>query len=235
MKKSNLGAVKSMAISFLYLPIEETAFSPAVVQHPIFESALTAIKKDGEPKIVNILDNKDDYDCAIAQREEMFKNCDSVLDVYMMIRKSYRLTFLKFVEQDLSREDMSKLLADAWTTSENPNQDVNVSLTLATKWFKKADKHVLMDEEDYKVYESLPGVFKVYRGVSVSRNPHGMSWTVNKEKAVWFANRFNTADESGYVQAATAHKEDVLAYFNTMGEDEIVINTKSLYDIKIEK
>lgn len=235
MKNSDVESVKSMAISFLHLPIEETEFSPIVVQHPIFESAITSIKKDGKMKMVNLLENKEDYNCAIMQLEKRFNQCDNVLNIYMMIRGSYRLTFLKFIEKHLSCEDMSRLLADAWTTSENPNQDVNVSLSLATKWFKKADKRVLMSEEDYKVYESLPDVFKVYRGVSVGRNPQGMSWTANKEKARWFANRFNTESENGYIQAATVHKEDVLAYFNNRDEDEIVINTKSLSDIKIEK
>jgi hypothetical protein len=94
--------------------------------------------------------------------------------------------------------------------------------------FKKCDKKYLMTDEDYQVYEQLPETFTIYRGVAVGRNPKGLSWTQNLETAKWFAHRFDQKDKKGYIQIGTAKKENVLAYFNTRNEDEIVYNSRRL-------
>ena len=228
LKTTDLDGVKDTAISFLNIDIKETPISPIVVDHPIFESGIIALKSeainiltpDGSKKV------KDSY-------TKKIKNSNDLVSVYMIIRKAYRLTFLKYIKPYLSIEDFSELLADAQVSSENPNQDANCSLSLLTRWLKEADKQVLMTEEDYKVYCNLPDKFKVYRGVAVGRNPKGLSWTPNYNKAVWFSQRFDTEDKKGYVQAATVKKGKVLAYFDTRGEEEIVVNTRDLIGIEI--
>ena len=123
-KETNLKLVKSMAIAFLNLPVEETELSPICVMHPIFENGFVYIQTD--KKIVNILENKENIHKAIKERENTINNAKDVFSVYFIIRKSYRLTFLKYIKDYLSEEDFSKLLADAWVSSENPNQDMNV-------------------------------------------------------------------------------------------------------------
>ena len=195
LKTTDLNGVKDIAISFLNIDIKETPISPIVVDHPIFESGIIVLRSEA----INILtpdglkEVKDSY-------IERIKSSKNLIGVYMIIRKAYRLTFLKYIKPYLSIEDFSELLADAWVSSENPNQDANCSLSLLTKWFKEADKQVLMTEEDYKVYCNLPNKFKVYRGVAVDRNPKGLSWTPNYNKAVWFSKRFDTEDKKGYVK-----------------------------------
>jgi hypothetical protein len=92
--------------------------------------------------------------------------------------------------------------------------------------FKKADKKILMTEEDYEVFMSLPDEIVVYRGVAVGRNPNGLSWTDDYEKAKWFSNRFNTEKEVGYIQKAVVQKKNVLAYFNTRHEKELVCDIR---------
>lgn len=232
MNKTNLEAVKDVAISFLYMPVEETDFSPIVVMHPIFETGLIAIDIDGKYKIVNIVENRKNLNIAIKRYGERIKNCKDVTGIYLIIRKSYRLTFLKFCENYLSIHDFSELLADAWVSSENPNQDANCSIPLLTKWFKKSDKRILMNDKDYKKYSNLPDTFTIYRGIAVGRNPDGLSWTNNYNNARWFAHRFDIGDKKGYIKVATAHKKDVLAYFNTRDENEIVININTLTNIR---
>ena len=152
--------------------------------------------------------------------------------IHFLIRAPYRLAFIKQCEQYLSEKDFAGLLADAWVSSENPNQDANCSISCLIKMFKRCNKKYLMQEKDYEVYKSLPDTFNIYRGVAVGRNPKGLSWTQNLETAKWFANRFNRGTKKGYVQMGIAKKEHVLAYFNTRNEDEIVYNSKKL-DISI--
>lgn len=232
-KQTDLKSIKSIALAFLYLPVEETDFSPIVVMHPIFENGFVGIKINGEFIMVNILESEENLEKAIKTWRTNIENAKDAAQVYAFIRKSYRLTFLKYIEKYLSEKDFTELLADAWVSSENPNQDVNVDIPTLTKWFKKSDKRLLMVEEDYQVYISLAPEIKIYRGVAVGRNPKGLSWTQSYKEAEWFANRFNTADQKGYIQEATIKKENVLAYFNTRGEEEIVANIKDVTNLRI--
>lgn len=175
-------------------------------------------------QMVNILDNQDDLFYAQKQYEQNIVKQTDVHGVYMIIRKSYRLTFLKFIKEYLSIKDMSELLAHAWVSSENPNQDVNVPVNVVAKWFKQADKIVLMDKDEYAYYQSLPQTITAYRGVAIGRNPMGLSWTCNIDTAKWFANRFNTKTKKGYIQSIEIDKSYVLAYFNGRNEDELVLD-----------
>lgn len=229
LKQSNLDDIKSMAITFLYIDVTETEMSPIVVQHPIFENGIQALKVDEEMELVNILENNDNLELVRQQVKHMIMDAENIWEVYMIIRKSYRLTFIKHIYQYLSVQDMSKLLAHAWVTSENPNGDANVSLRTAISWFRKSDKRVLMDDYEYKIYQSFPEKLQIYRGVSVGRNPKGLSWTNSFTTAEWFAHRFDKDNKRGYVQSAIVDKKDILAYFNTeRAEQEIVVDSSSL-------
>lgn len=233
LKKTNLDACKELAIAFLHMPIEKTIWSPVVVTHPIFESGFYNYKDGNSFKICDILEDERARNQAITNTEKAILQASDAYSVYFIIRNSYRLAFLKHAKNYLSLADFSKLFADAWVISENPNQDPNVSIKTLVSWFKQADKRVLMSDEDYQVYDSLPERITVYRGVGFGRNPKGLSWTANRSTAEWFAHRFDTEDNKGYIQKATIDKSTVLAYFNRRGEDEIVVDSKGL-KIRIE-
>ena len=234
-KETNLKEISDVVTSFLYTDYEIVNNIPPQIAiiHPIFESTIAGVPDGDNCKIVDFYNNDDNLQLVRESFLKRIKSSTNINGLYCIVRKSYRLTFLKFAEPFLSRNDMSELLADAWTTSENPNQDVNVKLSTIVKWFKNANKKVLMSEEEYEVYQSLPDKFTVYRGVADGRNPNGLSWTKNKNKAEWFSHRFDKNDSIGYVQSAIADKKDVLAYFDSRNEDEIVIDPKTLDDISI--
>ena len=99
-----------------------------------------------------------------------------------------------------------------------------MSVSLAARWFRLADKKSLMYDDEYETYTALPENFIVYRGVTPGRNPNGMSWTREYDKAEWFSNRFG----EGYVLEGTVNKKDVLAFFSRRGEEEIVIEAKNV-------
>ena len=225
---TDIKSIKAMALAFLNLPVEKTDYSPIVVLHPVFESGFVSAKINGKRTMVNILESEENLRIATQVWEDNIKRANDASQIFAFIRKSYRLTFLKYIKQYLSNKDFSILLADAWVSSENPNQDINVPLKTAISWFKKADKKSLMNEEDYEYYQSLPETITVYRGVAVGRNPQGLSWTCNKKTAEWFANRWSEVNGKGYVQVAEVKKSNVLAYFNTREEDELVVDTNNI-------
>lgn len=222
-KETDLTAIKNILKDFLHMPVEETEYSPIVVQHPIFESGISYVNN----KMTDIM--TPEGFAAVAKRvEEDIDKIDDAFGCVNILRQSYYLTFLKFAKESLSLTDFSMLLGRFWTEEENPNGDVNVPVSLSARWFKSTDKQALMYDDEYKTYKDLPETFTVYRGVTPGRNPDGMSWTRALSKADWFSRRFG----DGYVLEGIANKKDVLAFFSRRGEEEVVIEAKKVKNKK---
>ena len=81
-----------------------------------------------------------------------------------------------------------------------------------------------MDEEEKKKYDSLPEYFTVYRG---ARDPDGYSWTLDVEKARWFASRWG--QDLSVFSKKVNKLEDTVAYFNSRNEEEILLNEDHHY------
>lgn len=223
MKSTNLDKVKSMALAFLYIDVKPSRILPMSVCHPFFNSVMADLPDYG---IFNILEDTEHFEVIRQKYKQRILNSDCVQDIMSIIREPYQLGFLKNIVPSLSQTDLSQLLSMIWVNIENPNQDVNASVSEIARWFKKADKESLMNQEDYEVYCNLPECFTVYRGVAAGRNPDGLSWTRSLHRAEWFAHRFDKKEQQGYVREANVLRKDVLAYFNTRGEEEIVVHVK---------
>ena len=233
-KETNLQKIREATELLLLVPFSVIEDIPFFVSHPIFNITTVYLKHCGDKRYYNLLD-ADDYHIIVNDYRERIMNA-SVLGCYMMMRTPYKLTWLKYCEEYLSEKDLAKYLAYSWVEEENPNQDANCPISYLVKLFKKCNKQYLMTEEDYKIYQNLSDEITVYRGVAVNRNPNGLSWTQNLKTAQWFANRFNTETNKGYVQTAIVSKSKVLAYFNTRNEDEIVcrVPKKDIHILKGE-
>lgn len=90
-------------------------------------------------------------------------------------------------------------------------------------------KKSLWMELNFSTYESLPEQIKIYRGEQFGGNRKGLSWTMDRNIAEWFAKRFQ---KNGYVKSGIAYKDDILAYFNCRNEKEIVIS--KVHDVSTE-
>lgn len=75
------------------------------------------------------------------------------------------------------------------------------------------------------VLASLPETIMVYRGIQKDATTNALSWTLDKNVAEWFANRFNN---NGTVVEVTINKKYVFAYINGRNEKEVVVNYKKL-------
>lgn len=224
-KKSNLDYVKEVAKSFLYVEIEKTEFSPMIVIHPFFDSGIVGGTVNKKNEFFNIVENDDDLQYVRLQFKKNIEQCDSVYQVFNLIRKPYRITFFKYVHDELSIYDHSKLLSKIWIMSENPNVDVNVSVKTLIKWFKKSDQKILMDKYEYKSYMELSEEIDIFRGVGTKGNPNGISWTTDFDVAKWFAKRWN---DCGYVIKAKIRKNSILAYYLRRNEFEIIADINDI-------
>lgn len=145
--------------------------------------------------------------------------------------------FLAFVEirADLESEPPElywRLLADTWTRDELPTRAERVWRAL---WGDpRPGRAATMDEGERAVVAALPEPVTVYRGCGDETHKSGLSWTLDRERAVWFAH--NAAIGWGAARAGLAPvaglrpllvtgevaRGDVLAYLNGRGEREII-------------
>lgn len=102
---------------------------------------------------------------------------------------------------------------------EHPLQDINVTKNEMLKWFSQIG-----------YTSNLSGIVTIYRGVSSKKYRDGLSWTLDKDKAEWFATRFT---QEGVVYSATVKSENILYYITDRGEEEIIVDPKKL--IHVEK
>ena len=211
-KQTNLAEVKLTALALLSTEINETPYSPMIVKHPFTDTGVSAIP-DGKGG-VEMIDLTED-DAQLRWRQSMARQidkADSAYAIYMMVTKPYALTFLKFAQPSLSREDMSQILASAWTRSEAPHQDVNVTVNQLLRMFKQADPTCLMEQDEYIQFKTLDDTVTVYRGVTPhnAKSVKALSWSLNQETAEWFAHRFG---ENGTVYEAQIDKKAYIRIF----------------------
>lgn len=229
MKTTNIEEIRDLAIVFLHFDATPNKQLPFVIDHPYFDSVIVGLGKE-------LIDIREEENLKKVREKytEMIRTGD-LTRIMLMIRSPYRFTFLKYAKPYLKKADFDEWLAHLWVESENPNQDVNVSIRTFISWFRKADKRTIMTEEDYDYYSKLPDVVEVYRGVAVGRaEQKGLSWTCKYETADWFSKRFDNIKEGkfGYIIKAKINKEDVFAYFNTRNEDEVLCNSSKIYDVE---
>jgi len=234
MKETNMKEIKKVCLFLLSLPYEETEI-PSFLIHPFITSTIYPVDTDGEKQFVNILESEENYQRVVNIYTEMINNAKGIPNLYVFLHKPYRTVFFKLANKYMSEEDYNTYLADAWYATENPNQDVNVSLPEWKEMFKKANKELLMEDDEYEIYKNLPenDLITLYRGVGVNRNPDGFSWTDKYETAKWFAERWGKTVKDGiFILKGQCYKKNILAYFDVRSESEYVIDPHDMINIE---
>lgn len=229
-KEIQLQRAKSLAITFLHIPMTSTAFSPVVVMHPFFESAFLHDKQG----VFNAQAEEARYDKYLIHfRDNAINKCEDLSGLLSLIRKSYRLTYLLYMikEKIITKKECGNFLAEHWTIIENLSTDTNVKKAAALSWIRAADKDKLMDKGELKKYNAFPEILTVYRGCGTMKALRGMSWTLSEEKARWFADRFATG-QGGVTYRAKIRKEDIVAYMNNRGEQEVIVDYRKIFDVE---
>ena len=112
------------------------------------------------------------------------------------------------------------LVGYVWQDSENIRQNLGKWKRL---WGRPIDaRQACMSAEDERVFNSLPERIEVWRGTSHKRYIDGLSWTLDRETAIWFARRFCSKPRIPLVAKGIVKNGDVLAYFGERNEREIV-------------
>lgn len=225
----DLNNLKEMAITLAYaVPITPNKDFPFICVHPFTDSTVCFLK-NGTPCD---LTSEPEKELWLTELKKVIMSIKNFSTLWIMIGNNWKLTYLKYTKNYFSKSEFANYLADAWVLAENPNTDVNCSHETLIKWFRNADKKSLMEKDDYDIWINFPDSLKIYRGVGVSRNEKGLSWTFDKDEATWFAQRFNYSNQHGHLLEGVIEKKNILAYFNTRGEKEVLADYTKIESIK---
>jgi hypothetical protein len=131
--------------------------------------------------------------------------------------RPYRLDAFTLIQSKLSDTQYWSLLSDIWTDTENQWQGLNKWKQLLSS--NRPSRHYLMNKEEFNLLQSLPDEVTIYRGCQAGINENGLSWTLNKKKAEFFANRFG---KEGIILERKIPKSNIIAFLNGRGESEVI-------------
>lgn len=145
-------------------------------------------------------------------------------DTYVFLHeRPWRVHAFLEIQADLEDKQYWPLLRTTWSDSENiyPNRiDWWELLTAARR-----ARNLFMNKAERYAFNKLPAEIEIYRGTTeeeMDSSYLGMSWTLDKGRAAWFATRFNRA--GGPVLAtAKVLKADCIGLLLSRNEDEVVI------------
>lgn len=132
--------------------------------------------------------------------------------------RPYRLQAFISIAKDLPDETYWSLLASIWTDTENAWQNLEQWRELFSSSRPKRER--LMDRDEVLALSSLPDTVKVYRGCQKGINEDGISWTLKRDKAEWFATRLG---KDGVVLEKEISKSDIIAVFTNRNEFEVIV------------
>lgn len=140
--------------------------------------------------------------------------------VITLFERPYRWDALVEISSRISVRELAQQFAWVWSDSENIWQNLEIIEELVSLLSQSDLKSELMDQNDFRRFQRLPSNLIVYRGCTLY-NKEGLSWSLDIEKAKWFALRFN--NKQPLLLTGQVDKSDVLFYTNQRGESEIVV------------
>ena len=131
--------------------------------------------------------------------------------------RGYRFDAFKRIARRLGFVDYWKLLCRVWIDSENIHQHY-------ADWVRMwnachPEKHRVMDDEEQAALARLPKTINVWRGIGERGGP-GLSWTLNRNRAMWFA--YRAVDNKPRLLHGKVLRRNVHALLLGRNEDEIV-------------
>lgn len=229
-KINNMDLIIQTALNLLDLPIMKSDIDMlGFIHHPFFNSSFILFKDE----LIDIRSDTNKFKEYVKELKIHIKNEDSVSRIMSHITKPYQMFFLSLIKNYLDEQTFTTLLKECYTETEFPNYDVNVPVEEIRKMFEKANKELLMETDELKIFNKLENELTIYRGFYSNEYYNALSWTLDKKTALFFAKRFG---EKGSIYQANIKKENVYAYFNCTNEKELIVNYDKLYNIaKIEQ
>jgi hypothetical protein len=127
-----------------------------------------------------------------------------------------------------------QILRETYITTEFPLSECSKSELLSLFKDERKDYLSIMNKDEKMYLDNLDDEVNVYRGINThyyDENENGVSWTLNKEKGIWFGKRF--VEDEQILLSGKVKKSDIVCYFNTRQEDEVIIDFDDVYEVYI--
>lgn len=167
------------------------------------------------------------------RRYERLSKAEKLSHCVSVINKGNRFAYLDYLYKlgAITDQECADEVYSIWTMQERFH-DCGMSKTKLIKFMKLATKSPLLQSDIDDLSDG--DIVIVYRGVGVNSHK-GLSWTTDKTVAKWFAERFKTNGDIGYVFTGRVHKKDIIGLFNSRNEQEVVCDYRKVKDIQCEE
>lgn len=149
------------------------------------------------------------------------------------VNKGNRFDYLDWLHKSkmITDQECADAVYSIWTMQENFYR-CGMCKEKLIKMMKMAEKSLLLQSDIDDLSDE--NTVTIYRGVKVN-NYRGLSWTVDKSVAEWFARRFRYDGDKCYVFTGRISKKDILALFNSRNEKEVVCDYRKIKNIQCEE
>ena len=167
------------------------------------------------------------------RRYDRLSKAEKLSHCVSAINKGNRFAYLDYLYKlgAITDQECADMVYSIWTMQERFH-DCGMCKTKLIKFMKLATKSPLLESDINNLSDD--DMVTIYRGVRVN-SYKGLSWTIDKTKAEWFAKRFGINGEKGYVFTGQIKKKDIIAFFDCRNEEEIVCDYRKIKDIQLEE
>lgn len=149
------------------------------------------------------------------------------------VNKGNRFDFLNFLHKCgvITDQECADTVYSIWTMQDK-FYNCGMAKTKMIKFMKMAEKTLVLPEDIARLSDD--SMITVYRGVK-ENNYKGLSWTIDRNIAEWFAKRFSYNVNKVYLFSGHLKKKDIIAFFNCRNENEVVCDYRKIKDIECEE
>lgn len=165
------------------------------------------------------------------EKAQAEKDHDAMLS---LTERPFRLeVFYNLIADECEPRKYWRLLGELYTDCENIHQNANIWEELLFGGYVKVLNKTFMGAQNAKLFKELPNEMTIYRGTQ-TEYWQGFSWSLSKDKARWFANRYERSSNHPMLTTAKVNKEDILGYFDGRNEKEVVCHFNNAHVISHE-
>ena len=228
-RTTNMEEIITRALRFLDMDLEPSKKDITRIMHPFFSCRFTVGKP--ENNLRDLVANPEDLRAEKDQKRERILKATSPLEVFKLFSIDYLFLMLSLLVEWMSVDDMSAVFRYVWQTGVYAAGTSSLPKKELLQMVRACNPRILMDEEDYALFQALPDEMTVYRGV----NPYNKlliaspSWTLDSGNIVRpygsFARPFGTCTGKAY--KAKIRKKDVFAFFHLF--NAVILHPDKLY------
>lgn len=197
-----------------------------ISQHPLFGELL--IGTDEDYRNVGAHTPSKRIISKLEQLEMAYQRRD--IETYIFLHeRPWRFQALLDAESWTEKVKWFNTAGLVWVDCEGPGRNADV---WKSKIFTTDDHHLVMSDMDRVKLDKIDQV-NVYRGANSKIHAKtGLSWSLDRNKAIWFAHRFSRNNK--WLATVNVRRNEIAALFTNRGESEIILGHQ-LHGVKIEK